>query len=226
MGLAEVPAEIREVWLAALAHSGVDPADAVLYAFDGAISETGYHAKAWRRGDTVNEPGDVAAFGDDIGRANTETERERRRVAIWIDQPSEIIAGLLRHELEHTLQFDADPDHELDDLYYEALVALNQAATDVPRNEAGEVIGGGELYNQIPMEADANAAAASFARSHFGDQRIDRLLTAGTEHDLLFRASTSPDRSTIHQRMRQFVLDGAAEAVRAFTTRVQTSLGT
>lgn len=187
--------------------------------FAGEESATGYKAKSWPRGDFVSEAGDVAAFGDHIDIVNSESALRMRRVAVWVARGPEALAGLIRHELEHTLQFDADRDGVLSELHRQAIVVMDETAVGVPRNEAGEIIGGGELYNTIPMEVDANAAASSFVRSRFGDDRIDHLVDCGDVEVALFRRTCRRQPvATIRSRMEEFASRGAAQEAIAFIT--------
>jgi hypothetical protein len=226
MSLTAISPDLAEIWTAALVDAGVDASDAVLYPFAGKQSSTGYVARTWARGALVTEPGDVAAFGDNLAVANNKQARGLRRVAVWTDWPPEALAGLIRHELEHSLQFDADShgmfEDDLQELYHQAMVALYKSALalGMPTSETNGVIGGGELYNQIPMEVDANAAASWFVRSRFGDKRIDLLVQNDNAHVALFRRSRMPEPvATIRARMEEFVSHGAARAARQFAAK-------
>ena len=83
-------------------------------------------------------------------------------------------------------------------LYDEAFDVLCKIAGLVPRSNL--------LYNMIPMERDANAAAAVFVRSLFGDARIDSLVDAGDKHSAMFRSREGPQPiASIRERMEHFV---------------------
>jgi hypothetical protein len=56
----------------------------------------------------------------------------------------------------------------------------------------GGLTGGGLLYNTIPNELDANAAAAMFVRARYGAARINELLDARHEDSALFRSLVGP----------------------------------
>jgi hypothetical protein len=222
VGLAAVSPDhpLAATWSAALQDAGIDPGDAILYAFGGERSSTDFQAKTWPRGDFINEDGDVVAFGDDLALANSEPVRPLRRVAVWTTRSPVAVAALTRHELEHSLQFDADDPALLEDLHARALRVMDESAVGVPRNEAGEIIGGGELYNSIPMEVDANAAASWFVRSRFGDQCIDDLVEAGDSHVALLRRCPRPaPAATVLSRMEEFVNQGAAQAAERFVAK-------
>ena len=70
----------------------------------------------------------------------------------------------------------------------------------------GGLAGGGFLYQVIPVEMDANAAAAKFVRAGFGEARIDELLQAGDTDASAFRSLVGPPAiETLPERMIQFL---------------------
>lgn len=98
----------------------------------------------------------------------------------------------MRRELEHVRQYDAQRQ-----LHGLCEVAQDVVAT-VPR--------GGWLYQAIPVEFEAIAAAARFVRGHFGEQRIDELIDAKDDDIALFRSPvvSSPIES-LPERMVTFL---------------------
>jgi hypothetical protein len=129
--------------------------------------------------------------------ANGEPGRSKRRVAIWTDHSEEGIAATLRHELEHTIQHEGQG---------RVLQRLHDEAFDVLCRIAGGLPGSNLLYNMIPMEQDANAAAAVFVRSLFGDARIDALVASGDKHSAMFQSREGPQRvASMRERMENFV---------------------
>ena len=185
--------DIDELWQATLRDAHIEAFDARLIKLPGERAPNGVSAMTWVRDDTIF-PEDL---GGPVGDANDEEIRDLRRVAIWINRIPEGNAGLLRHELEHTHQYE---DHG------KGLQQLHACAEDILIRHAGGVPKSGSLYNLIPMEADANAAASAFVRSIFGDERIDSLLAARDEHSGLFRAGEPPKPvATLKTRMEDFV---------------------
>ena len=156
--------DLDELWRAALNDAGIDPGDALMFVFPGAGSKNGDTAKTWVRGVLIDDPNDCESLGIHLEEANSDWARAVCRVAIWTDRSHEGVAGLMRHELEHSRQFD---------VHGEALQRLHARAVDVLIEHAGGSPGSNSLYNAIPMEADANAAAAA-ERSFFLSRSLPR----------------------------------------------------
>ena len=144
--------------------------------------------------DVLNAPGQISGV----------------RVAVCVGYPEEIVAGLIRHEFEHARQFDAITGQPANALHDRAIQVL-EPARGLPN--------AGQLYGQIPMQRDANAASALFLRTRYRPDRIDQLMErypcmAG----LMRRPSEPPTLDTIEERMTQFVLhDGPQLAEKAVT---------
>jgi hypothetical protein len=176
--------EIEEIWLAACADAGLDPADCLLYVLDGTQSQTGYSGMHFQRVLRVYES---EQFGDDINAMLDELNADERidatRILVWRDRTIEGLAALIRHELEHAVQNDAN-GLRVEGLYH---LAMRVLAVRV-----GGLNGGGLLYTTIPNELDANAAAAMFVRARYGDVRINQLLDARDEDSALFRSLVGP----------------------------------
>lgn len=200
---------LRELWEAALADAGVEPGDAFLFALAGRTSSCGYRAKTWLRGSVIDAPDDVDAFGERLAEANSEPIRWLRRVAVWTgDRSLEGLAATLRHELEHTLQLDA---------FGRVLERLHERALSMLIEHAGGKPGSGVLYQAIPMEADANAAAAQFVRTRFGDARIDELVEAGDPDVAAMRRLEPPaPLEGLSERMKRFVKESGPAMAREF----------
>ena len=77
------------------------------------------------------------------------------------------MGAMLRHELEHARQQDTCGDEviDIDDQFLDRAVRI----------KVGGLPGGSDLYNQKPMEQDANAAAAMYLREHHSAQ-VDAIL--------------------------------------------------
>lgn len=62
------------------------------------------------------------------------------------------------------------------------------------------------FYQSIPMEMDANAAAAMFVRARFGEERINELLKVGNSDAGAFRSLVPPETlATLPERMIAFL---------------------
>jgi hypothetical protein len=174
---------IEETWVAALADAAVDPAEALLYAFDGDQSSDGYRGWAFPRGRTLYPNGQLPELDPLLPTLNQPECIDAYRIAMWTGKTPEAVAAGLRHELEHGLQWTA---------HGEPLFRLYELAVRVLAERVGGLPGGGFLYQIIPVELDANAAAAAFARRRYGDQRINELLQNVDPDSAGFRALVGP----------------------------------
>lgn len=105
---------------------------------------------------------------------------ESRRIEVSVAGRSEVlVAALIRHELQHVVQVDACPD-----LYGVHALAEEVASKVNPPDAAGA------LYNTVPMELDANAAAYRFIVAEYGTVTVN---TAAGEAptDRVLQASSS-----------------------------------
>lgn len=128
---------------------------------------------------------------------NEDDVRKGCRIALWIDRSTEARAALLRHEIEHSRQLAV---HGVD------LAGLHELAEAI----LGGVPGSGLLYQQVPMEADANAAASIFVRERFGEGVIDRLIEDGHPDSAVFRRGGPPGPiDALMDRMIDFFVDQA-----------------
>jgi hypothetical protein len=163
-------------------------------------------AASWVPGTTIDDPDEVEEFGTLFDEANSAGVRDLHRVAIWLEsQPQEVTAALLRHELEHSRQF-AEHGAVARDVFTDAVGVLSE--------QAGDLEHAGVLYQHIPMERDANAAASHFVRTIFGDDAVD--VHEERERPLLARSKDSADPSTVVARMKDFVQTGGPELARRF----------
>lgn len=193
-----VPA-IEEIWLAACADADLDPDQCLLYLLEGQESGAGYGGMHFRKHRLLYEAPDL---GDDINalvaELNTPERIDAARILIWRERTIEGLAGMIRHELEHAVQDDA-LDKDIEALYHLAMRVLALRVGGLP--------GGGFLYQTIPNELDANAAAATFVRARYGDDRIDALLEARDDDGALFRSSVGPaPLETLPERLMAFFL--------------------
>lgn len=174
--------ELETIWVAALDHAGVPHEKAILIALPGEKAGDYCAAKCWLPVIDLGDdevPDEVKPWLEELNQDDT---RKGYRVALWTDRSVEGQAALLRHELEHS--------HQL----AEHGVGLN-GLHDLAEAILGGVPGSGRLYQEIPMEADANAAGSMFARERFGHQRIDQLVAEGHPDIAAFAPAPRPARS-------------------------------
>ena len=199
-----VPKWLDKLWAAALEDAQSDDLIkhcVLLYPQVGRNSPDGFRAKSWSYGVPPNA-GEVA---DPVDFESIKANQFVNRVAIWTAGTKLGIAGLLRHELEHIRQDAYQRKQSFDDFEQ-----LGQLHVDALRSLAG---GSGLLYQTIPMEADANAAASMFLRKRYGNRRIERQLRRRDRNgekrprDLqAMRSTQGPESmSTLIPRMRAFI---------------------
>jgi hypothetical protein len=176
--------ESEAIWLAACADAGLNVDECLLYVLDGQQSQTGYAGMHFQRVLRIYESENL---GDDINAMLDELNAEERigatRILVWRDRTIEGLAALIRHELAHAAQNDAN-GLAVEKLYHLAIQVL--------AIRVGGLTGGGLLYTTIPNELDANAAAAMFVRARYGDERINALLAARDDDSALFRSLVGP----------------------------------
>jgi hypothetical protein len=92
------------------------------------------------------------------------------------------------------------------DLHRQQLAELSGVAEHVIAEPVGDLPGGGFLYQVIPAEMDANAAAAVFVRGRYGDDRINELLKEGDKDGSAFRSLVGPAAiDTLPERTIRFL---------------------
>jgi hypothetical protein len=97
----ELPPEIQEVWLAALADAEIDPNDALLYLLEGTEGSNGYGAQYLYRGLRINAEGEAGEIHPLLDEMNDDTCIDAYRIVVFRERSIEGIAALIRHELEH-----------------------------------------------------------------------------------------------------------------------------
>jgi hypothetical protein len=176
--------EIEEIWIAATTDAGLDTDGCLLYVLDGQQSETGYGGMHFQRVLHIYESDDL---GDDINalldELNAEEQIDATRILVWRDRTIAGRAAMIRHELEHAVQNEANGP---------GVEALYHLAKSVLAVRVGGLAGGGLLYTTIPNELDANAAAAMFVRARYGNDRINALLDARDHDSASFRSLVGP----------------------------------
>jgi hypothetical protein len=179
-------------WAAAKEDAGLAETTVHLYPFSEAPADDGYTAMFW-------DPGSFP-FGKD-GPPLTDNQRKHAlahladyQIAIHIDLPVTAFGAKVRHELEHvsqSLRWGRTP-FELQ----RAIIVLQSRLFEHRR-------GTGHLFNVVPVEHDANRAAATFARRYFGEEAADALLD--TDEAVLLRPGVTPEPiDTLGERMLAF----------------------
>ena len=196
-----LPRGIEALWVAALADAEIDPDDALLYLVDGEQGSNGYAARYLYRYLELHPEGEPQEIHPLLAAMNDDDCIDTYRVVVFKDRRAEGVAALVRHELEHARQYDR---------FGQELMELSGLAEHVLAERVGGLHGGGVLYQLIPVELDANAAAATFVRHHFGAERIDELLRAGDKDGAGFRSLVRPARPQYAARANAALLrDGA-----------------
>ena len=153
---------------------------------------------AWFRPYTDIEPDDPGFPGDDAQRAAADGDESRtlHRITVPAEPENRVLfAALLRHELEHARQWDAQVEiFELQDfLEY-----------DVLKEIAGALDGcGGGLINTIPSEMDCNAAASVYIARRFSNAEIQPIRN-GPNRYLACSLLPPLPRDTLPARMTAF----------------------
>jgi hypothetical protein len=192
----DLPHDIEEVWLAALADAQIDADDALLYLLDGEQGSNGYGARYLHRHLHIYPEGEAEEIHPLLDEMNDGACIDAYRIVVFRDRNIEGIAALIRHELEHARQRD---------VHGQPLMELSGIAENVISERVGGLKGGAFLYQTIPVEMDANAAAASFVRARYGADRIDELLRAGDKDSAAFRSLVGPPPlETLPDRMIRY----------------------
>jgi hypothetical protein len=191
---APAPDDVVEAWQAAVDDAGIRLGEVALVWRLGRPRPTGQEAASWRPDSDIEpEFDDDYEFTSALEWANRDPIRGLRRVMLWVERSPEGVAGLLRHELEHTVQIAAHL--ELDHLHQRAFEEIRERG------------GTGKSYNAIPMEVDANRAAARFLRRRYGPDRIRQLVSDDDMHAACLRPTADPDElETLTERMKTFIL--------------------
>lgn len=184
----EVSPVVATQWQLGLAEAGIGEADAHLLAVDGRAPDDEPKAACYPAGRVlVDEPGDMLR-GPALEEANSSTVINKQRIAVYADfdedDPLELamLGGKLRHELRHAEQrlHPVGPE----------LFSLAELADEIARVKVGGLPKGALLYNLMPIELDANAAAARFLRTHHGALVADILRG---DDAVLARSNTPPE---------------------------------
>jgi hypothetical protein len=185
--------ELEAAWRAAAADAVLER-PARLWLFDGASRPDHQIACLYPSESHYNDP-DSEKVADELDEALL---RGEHRIGLWIgDRPVEVCTGLLRHELAHAEQEEANSSE---------LAELNELASQVLRLHPGAPTRWGELYNSIPTEVEANATAARYMRTLLSPFPIEELVVADPNHrSLLTREGSGQPLDTLERRMVEFL---------------------
>lgn len=163
-------AALNAVWADALADAEIDPSAARLYVFAGSPPDPSVNAASWYPPDvdlfrTAADPFSVGQLAD----ANAPENRDRHRISVFAGVPLVVVEGRVRHELQHAVQYDAAgaPTWELRRLVEAGVM---EAVPGIP--------GSAVIYNLIPSESNANAAACAFLVRRHSATIVDDLLVS------------------------------------------------
>lgn len=177
----------EELWRFALTDAGIPVGQALLFFGD---PESG-QGMAWPRGELLHP--DEWLSEHDAKRANR--RRQAYRVSLRSTLSNAGFAAVARHELEHHRQYDEWGADTLQLLHERALASMAKA---------NGLVGGGRLYNRIPMEMDANAAGARFLRRLASARELHRLALDDASLQYFLEWNT-PEPGTLIERMEHFV---------------------
>lgn len=153
---------------------------------------------AWFRPYTDIEPDDPHFPGTDAQRreANSDESRKLHRIAVPAEPDDRVLfAALVRHELEHARQWEAQP----------VIFDLQGFIED---DVLPEIVGGldgcgGGLINTVPSEMDCNAAASVYITRRFGSAEIQPIRN-GPKRFLACSLIGPPPPKTLPRRMIAF----------------------
>jgi hypothetical protein len=153
---------------------------------------------AWFRPYTSIEPDDPGFPGDDAQReeANNDANRALHRITVPAKPDGRVLfAALLRHELEHARQWDAQVGvFELQDFLECEVLPEIAEGLDGCR---------GWLINTMPSEMDCNAAASVYIAGRFSDAEIHPIRN-GPNRYLACSRLAPPPPETLPARMSAF----------------------
>jgi hypothetical protein len=186
----------EQLWQAALDDSGLSAQD--VHRFEAEAREDGAGAQWWAPGLSI----DVAAIQrlllteSDARAANRPPLLGKHRIAtapirgLSSDLVEAVFAAKIRHELEHARQWNACGDEPFSLLHLANLVCARKTGGTVH----------GSFLSQLPIEDDANSAAAVFVR-HIRPGSVERLVTNDV-YGSLVRARVGPaPPETVVKRM-------------------------
>lgn len=169
---------IDEIWRLAREDAGFSPDEVSVYVLPGA-KRGDYGAMYFKPGDRLVLDQDFPFSDNQLDDANRRA-LIKHRVAVYAGVQVPELAGLMRHELEHAVQQRRYGDGSWR-IYVRTLGALSRQYGNRP--------GSGTIYNSVPVERDANAAAAAHVIPTYGP--LPQAILQG-EHSVLFRFPEGP----------------------------------
>ena len=190
VGWLSVPSAVSDHWFAAIDDAGI-ARDAAALLGCPVLPDSGQLAAYVgidRHVDLVLPDALLADLNDVCGRL----AGQHRVVLLTDNRPIEMDAALLRHELQHARHLTANP----------RLWDLAELCEDVVRLAPSE---SGRLYNRIPTEQDANAAAHRFAVEQFGAARVAEVLALVSDAPALRGDAEAVDIDDLPNKMVDFL---------------------
>ena len=182
---------VAQVWDTVLGHAGLGQTEVRVYPYEGMPSPGVPTAAFFAPGAVVM--GEEARPLSSSQQSDANERLDKPRILVHVAPEEPVVAAKLRHELEHVVQWLSATDGRKMFILYDAVVAALEAFVGEDRR------GSAVLYNVVPFEADANAAAYAFACESFSASEVKRFATG--EHGVLFRPGPwHPDVITVAGR--------------------------
>lgn len=182
-----------ESWFSALAHAEYANDKAVLIELPR--EPPGGPAGAWGcwvlPGVRIERSRTFDVTPEEIAYANSPGVGDRLRVVLYTDAPEPVVFGFARHEIEHIRQAEWSlPALEMSDWTQHAI------ASTVPN-----LPGSASIYNLMPRESDANAAAREALRACYPEALAE---IARSLQESLVAESPLPNPQTMMFRTASF----------------------
>jgi hypothetical protein len=204
-------AKLGSIWAAAKEDAGLE--DAVLMPLAGHPPvRFGPGAKWFFPGEELVSEPEFPMDPGQVREANDAPKREKHRIAVWAGVSEVPLAAKLRHELEHARQWDTcgSPFVAFDQCVRRAV----EAAFGPPLGTTRP--GSARIYNLVPSEVSANAAAVEYVRRTYGAEAVAPWQD-DPRHDALFAERVDPAPL---ERLPRHTLCFAALVAREFEQRV------
>jgi hypothetical protein len=158
---------VLELWLAARAHAGLADAPVHLYPYEVPPALDVPTAAFFEPGDSVSDL--EARPLTRAQRRDSNDHRDDPRILLFTGPEDAVVAAKLRHELEHVRQWRCVPHGRKLFKVYRTVIDAFDAFVGVDNR------GSAVLYNLVPFESDANAAAYEFSRQRLAEPDMRRL---------------------------------------------------
>ena len=171
------------------------PGDALLYPIAGRVDYDDRRAIYWEPNERTEK--EIVGLPRNV---NSRRVRRRHRIAVYSDYVDFDLAFAMRHELEHARQFEC---------HGRGLGEVHGLIEDMLRGE------GNALYNAMPMEHDANGAAASFVRAIFPvDYLRDRISAGSVLGDEFWSHEAPLPVESLRTRTADYLIDEYPRCIR------------